>query len=188
MRRNEQADKKLSKWMSKILRHAPDKYGIVLAEDGSCSVEELLRVLLRADHWNHLTLADIERIVRESDKQRFEMKDGRIRARYGHSYSRVSYPAAVPPPVLYHGTNQTAAPAILESGIQSMGRQYVHLSAGLSFARLAGERRGQLVILQVDTVKAASMGITFYYAGNEVWLADHIPAACCSVFKQGGNS
>lgn len=28
---------------------------------------------------------------------------------------------------------------------------------------------------------AAGMGVAFYYAGNEVWLAEEIPAVCCRI-------
>jgi len=90
---------------------------------------------------------------------------------------------AVPPLVLYHGTNVQAAPVILKQGLRPMKRQYVHLSEGLHFATLAGKRRGELVILEIDTEKASQAGVVFYYAGNEVWLADAVPAEFCSVYR-----
>ncbi len=64
-----------------------------------------------------------------------------------------------------------------------MNRQYVHLSEGTHFATLAGSRRGELVILKINTSRAKAAGIVFHYAGNEVWLADHVPAVCCFVFE-----
>ncbi|KTD85086.1 hypothetical protein UQ64_22010 [Paenibacillus etheri] len=64
-----------------------------------------------------------------------------------------------------------------------MGRQYVHLSEGTHFASLAGSRRGKLILLTVDTISAGQMGVTFYYAGNEVWLADPIPPSCLNVYN-----
>ncbi|MNV99733.1 RNA 2'-phosphotransferase [compost metagenome] len=60
-----------------------------------------------------------------------------------------------------------------------MQRKYVHLSEGLHFATLAGQRRGELVILAIDAEKASQAGVVFYYAGNEVWLADAVPAEFC---------
>ncbi|NOU94875.1 RNA 2'-phosphotransferase [Paenibacillus sp. LMG 31456] len=180
---NESQEMSLSKLMSKILRHSPQDFGLSLnAADGSCTLDELLTVLVKEAKWFDIGLEDIEQVVRNCEKQRFEITGGRIRARYGHSHDKISYPAAEPPDVLYHGTNIKAAPVILKEGIQPMKRQYVHLSEGLHFATLAGERRGELVILAVDTAKAASLGVPFYYAGNEVWLADGIPSVCCSIF------
>ncbi len=64
-----------------------------------------------------------------------------------------------------------------------MRRQYVHLSEGLHFATLAGKRRGELINLTIDTEKASHAGVVFYYAGNEVWLVDAVPAEFCSVYE-----
>jgi putative RNA 2'-phosphotransferase len=175
---------KLSKLMSKILRHAPLKFGLLLdSVDGSCEVADLLQVIRGQSGWSELSLPDLEEVVERCEKHRFEIIGSRIRARYGHSHDKVSYPAGVPPMVLYHGTNAQAAPKILEQGLRPMQRQYVHLSEGLHFATLAGKRRGELVILNIDTVKASRAGIKFYYAGNEVWLADTVPAEFCSILS-----
>ncbi len=55
-----------------------------------------------------------------------------------------------------------------------MGRKCVHLSESLEFAILAGKRRGELVILEVDTEKALANQVKFYKANHDVWLADLI--------------
>ncbi|SEG46698.1 RNA 2'-phosphotransferase [Paenibacillus sp. UNC499MF] len=172
-------DMRLSKLMSKMLRHTPGDFGLILDREGFCPLGSFLNVLNRVSGFESILTEDVQRVVRESEKQRFEIADGHIRARYGHSHERITYDAAEPPPVLYHGTNRQAVPQILSQGILPMSRQYVHLSEGLHFASLAGKRRGELVILEVDTARARQDGIRFYYAGNEVWLADRIPADCC---------
>jgi putative RNA 2'-phosphotransferase len=176
----------LSKYMSLILRHTPEQYGIVLdAHDGSCPLEELVHVLREQKGWSDITEADIRQVVEHSDKQRFEINNDRIKARYGHSHTQVQYEQGTPPSLLYHGTNEKALPLIQQQGLLSMNRQYVHLSAGTHFAELAGKRRGKLVLLQVDTVQAMQAGVTFYFAGHEVWLSDPIPAHCLTqVSKQ----
>ncbi|MGV7117447.1 RNA 2'-phosphotransferase [Paenibacillus kyungheensis] len=169
----------LSKYMSLILRHTPEEYGILLdARDGSCTLEELVHVLREQKGWSQITEGDIRQVVAQSDKQRFEINEDRIKARYGHSHTQVQYEQGTPPEILYHGTHEKALPLILEQGLLSMNRQYVHLSASTHFAELAGKRRGKLVLLQVDTVRAIEAGVTFYFAGHEVWLSDHIPAHC----------
>ncbi|MFD1266670.1 hypothetical protein [Paenibacillus motobuensis] len=40
-------------------------------------------------------------------------------------------------------------------------------------------------MLQVDTSAPKQQGITFYDAGNEVCLSDHVPPGCLSVLKYG---
>ncbi|MHA7967590.1 RNA 2'-phosphotransferase [Paenibacillus sp. CAU 1782] len=173
-------DMKLSKLMTKMLRHKPVESGIELyEEDGSCTVKELLKVIQALPGWAEVKLTDIERVVRNSDKQRFEIKDERIRARYGHSYQKITYTPGNPPEILYHGTSTQALPFIMSDGLEPMGRQYVHLSESTLFASLAGKRKGELVMLKVNAPKAMAEGIPFYYAGNEVWLAEWVPWHCC---------
>ncbi|WP_167199671.1 RNA 2'-phosphotransferase [Paenibacillus sp. BK720] len=181
---NQAMEQSLSKLMTKILRHTPEPFGVSLdPEDGSCGITVLIEAIQAQPKWTGITIEDIEQVVRNSEKQRFAIENGRIRARYGHSHDRVQYTAGEPPAVLYHGTNRKALPSILGEGLHSMSRQYVHLSEGTHFATLAGSRRGELVILQIDTTRAKEAGVVFFFAGNEVWLADHVPAACCSVFE-----
>lgn len=182
---NDSMEKSLSKWMTKLLRHTPEAFGLVLdPEDGSCPLNELLQVIQTDARWSRVTQEDVAQVVRNSDKQRFELKDGRIRARYGHSHDKVKYTPSEPPAVLYHGTNARVLPAIEQEGLRPMDRQYVHLSEGTHFASLAGSRRGKLVILKVDARAAMEAGAVFYYAGHEVWLADKIPPFCLSVMQQ----
>lgn len=179
------AEGSLSKFMTKLLRHTPEQYGLILdPEDGSCLLEELLRVITATPKWSAITADDIRQTVAGSEKQRFAIEGERIKARYGHSHTKVAYKPGLPPEMLYHGTHEQALPAILQEGLKPMGRQYVHLSEGLHFATLAGSRRGKLVLLGVDTVKAAAAGVTFYYAGNEVWLAEPVPADCVTILQE----
>ncbi|WP_138752871.1 RNA 2'-phosphotransferase [Paenibacillus sinopodophylli] len=181
---NQSMESSLSKWMTKLLRHTPDEFGLVLSpEDGSCTMNSLLEVIQGQPRWSWVQQKDIEQVIRNSEKQRFELKSGRIRARYGHSHDKITYVPGEQPAVLYHGTNKKALPSILKEGLSPMSRQYVHLSEGTHFATLAGSRRGELVILKVDTLRAKQLGITFYYAGNEVWLADYVPPECCSIWS-----
>lgn len=182
---NQSAEVSLSKFMTKLLRHTPSAYGLLLdPEDGSCLLEDLLSVIHAAPKWAGITAEDIRQVVRNSEKQRFAIEGERIKARYGHSHAKLTYEPGTPPPVLYHGTNPSALSAILKEGLKPMGRQYVHLSEGLHFASLAGSRRGKLVLLSVDTVKAMHLGVTFYYAGNEVWLAEPVPPACIAMREE----
>ena len=181
----------LSKAMSKALRHQPERIGITLAADGSVALPELIDALNRRGGWpRELDEADIMQVVEHGTKRRFAVEDGRIRARYGHSVQLpIAYERADPPAVLYHGTSEASAEAIMTEGLRPMGRQVVHLSADVQTAWQVGARhRGRTVILVVDAAQAACDGIAFYRGNDDTWLADAIPARYLSIgnFERGG--
>src|SRR5689334_6875565 len=97
--------KQISKSMSYVLRHRPDSIGVNLEANGWIAVETLLVAF--AAHGQPIPRDVLERVVAESDKQRFELNDdkSRIRARQGHSVEvDLGYATAAPPEVLFHGT------------------------------------------------------------------------------------
>ncbi|HHV35993.1 MAG TPA: hypothetical protein GXX59_10570 [Syntrophomonadaceae bacterium] len=77
---------KLSKTMAHALRHAPQNYGLILDEKGWTDVEKLIKGLKNhSKRFKDVTINDLQKIINESNKKRFEIKDGKIRATYGHS-------------------------------------------------------------------------------------------------------
>lgn len=171
----------LSKFMSLILRHKPEQFGVTLDPEGYCSLEVLYQTIRKENNWNNLTEDNILEVVEKCPKQRFELTDGYIRARYGHSKVGIQYEAKIPPEELIHGTHTGVVKLILETGIKKMNRRYVHLSETTHFATLSGQRRGKVAFIYVDTKKALEKGVKFYYAGDEVWLTEYIPADCLYV-------
>lgn len=187
MKKQTQEQRQLSKFMSLVLRHKPEKFGLILNGEGFVPIESLLEAIKKEPRWSHITIKHIEETAATCEKQRYELQDGAIRARYGHSAKEIAYSASLPPDTLYHGSNQKALHSILQSGIKKMGRNYVHLSETQHFATLAGQRRGELVILKVNAKLASSLGVQFYYAGNEVWLSTDIPKECIEEAVDGVN-
>src|SRR5262245_23097679 len=103
MNQNQQV--KLSKLMSVALRHDPASFSIILDQDGWIPLETLVVVLQARPVWAWIQPDDVRELVKTSDKQRFELAEDRIRARYGHSQAaRPSYQPVEPPAILYHGT------------------------------------------------------------------------------------
>jgi len=168
----------ISRKMSYALRHNSEKYGLKLAQDGSVEIGTFLRAMNGMHHFDPpLTETVIREVMARSDKQRFAIEDGRIKALYGHSFqNKVDHKEAVPPAVLYHGTARRFLDSIMEKGLLPMGRQYVHMSADIETAEQVGRRRdNRPVILTVDAKQAAADGIKFYIGNDKVWLADQIP-------------
>lgn len=168
----------LSKTMSYALRHHPEEFGLHLDEEGWVSMQDFLAALrTRQRKWHDIDEQTIVAVMANSEKQRFELREGKIRAYYGHSVpTKVQKEAMVPPQYLYHGTTPRALEAIKREGLKPMGRQYVHLSADEETARQVALRRtSKPVILLIEAEHAHRQGIAFYLGNDMVWLADAIP-------------
>lgn len=167
---------RVSKLLSKVLRHAPASACVALDRGGWVPVRELLAGL--AARGTSLSRADLERVVAGSDKRRFELDEpgDRIRARQGHSVPVDLGLIPVPPPgVLFHGTPERNLPGILRTGLVRGRRHHVHLSPDVDTATRVGARRGRPVVLTVDAAAMAHDGHAFYLTSNGVWLTDAVP-------------
>lgn len=164
---------KISKYLAYLLRHDPAEMGV--SREGFIGIRELLEKL--HERWPDLSEGDLQRLVKEDPKGRYEIKAGKIRARYGHSIDvNPSLPEAEVSR-LYHGTTPNASRRILEEGLKSRGRQKVHLSPSVKEAIQVGKRRTKNpVILEIDVKKARREGIRMEKASDKVFVADDIPA------------
>jgi putative RNA 2'-phosphotransferase len=168
----------ISRIASHALRHEPWLYELELDDEGWVPVDELLSALrVEKPEWSTLMESDLAEMISCSDKKRHELRDGKIRALYGHSVpGKLLKQPAEPPAVLYHGTSPDTAERIKADGLRPMGRQYVHLSVDKATAAQVGRRKSQTpVLLEVNAAQAHEVGITFYRGNDQVWLADFIP-------------
>ncbi|HLY73537.1 MAG TPA: RNA 2'-phosphotransferase [Planctomycetota bacterium] len=167
----------LSKLMSLILRHEPEKFGVVLDAEGYTPLQELLEAIRKERP--AATEADLRAVVEtvEPQKQRYSIVEADIRANYGHSIDgKIRHAPAVPPALLFHGTAEKAVAAILTSGLRPMARQYVHLTEDRSLALKVGGRHGKPRLIRIDAMRAHREEIVFYKANRSFWLADVVPA------------
>lgn len=164
--------------VSHALRHEPWRYELEPDEAGWVAVQWLVEALRLEPGWSLLTVGDVEAMVADASKRRHEIRDGQIRALYGHSLpGRVDRVSAAPPAELFHGTSPAAAETIRVEGLRPMGRQYVHLSVDRDTARAVGVRKApEPVILVVAARAAAEAGVAFYVGNDRVWLVDEVPA------------
>lgn len=168
--------KRISKYLSLVLRHDPAAAGVTLDIEGWVGVDELLAGAKRNDF--HFSFVELEEVVRTNDKQRFtlDVAAKRIRANQGHSVSvDLGLSAEAPPAVLYHGTVERFLESIMASGLEKRSRQHVHLSPDVVTASRVGSRRGKPVILKVDATSMHSAGFVFFRSANSVWLTEQVP-------------
>ncbi len=176
----------LSKFLSRHLRHAPAELGLTLEPGGWVAVDDLLAGC--AHHGKPITRAELDEIVRTSDKQRFAFDEtgARIRANQGHSVDvDLQLAPTEPPPILYHGTAEPNLDTIRQHGLKKMARHHVHLSPDVATARKVGQRHGKPVIFAVDAAAMRARGHLFYCSANGVWLTDEVPAGFLRLLDGG---
>ncbi|MGG5209396.1 RNA 2'-phosphotransferase [Chryseobacterium sp. MIQD13] len=172
---NEIENKRISKFLSLILRHQPETIQLKLDENGWADVNELIKKSAKGRV--HFTFEDLEEVVETNNKKRFAFNEDKsmIRASQGHSIDiDLALKSVQPPDFLYHGTADANISSILEKGIEKRTRQHVHLSADKETAAKVGMRHGKPVILTIRTKEMHKDGIPFYLSANNVWLTDFV--------------
>ena len=161
--------------MSYVLRHRPDVLDLTLDAQGWTAVSELLTGLNRSFS---MDMKDLEYVVQNNDKKRFEFNEDRtkIRASQGHSIQvELGYSPKKPPQYLFHGTHRRNVESILKNGINKGSRHHVHLSPDRETAKIVALRRGRDFVLLKILAEKMSQTKDFYESTNGVWLTDHIP-------------
>lgn len=164
-----------SRFLCLVLRHKPDAAGITLDAHGWADVAELLDGMKDR---HPLTMEQLEEIVSTDDKQRYSFNSDKtkIRANQGHSIPvDVELKEAEPPEVLYHGTGKKYLNSILENGLVTKSRLYVHLSKDIETAKAVGIRHGALMLFEVASSQMYRDGIPFYRSANGIWMVKHVP-------------
>lgn len=168
---------KVSQFISLILRHKPETIGITIDKYGYANTNDLIKgVKTKCPEFNKDILI---KIVETDEKQRYSFKDNGklIRANQGHSFPvDLGLEAQQPPLLLFHGTSTKYLDSIMEKGIISKSRQYVHLSKDVDTAHTVGLRHGAgTVILVVSAEQMWKDGYKFFLSDNGVWLVDEVP-------------
>ena len=173
----EKETKRISKFLSLVLRHQPELIGIELDENGWTDVPTLLAQLKTKG--TDIDLETLKLVVAENAKQRFALNDtcDKIRANQGHSVEiDLGYTPTTPPDLLFHGTGAQSVDSILKSGLDKRERHHVHLSEDKTTASKVGQRHGKPVILKINAKAMHANGHLFYLSDNGVWLTDNVPA------------
>jgi putative RNA 2'-phosphotransferase len=165
-----------SKFLSLVLRHAPERIGLALDSQGWADIGELIE--RAAGSGVALTREVVLQVVATSDKQRFAIDAAglRIRANQGHSIDvDLDLEPREPPPTLFHGTAADRVAAIRTDGLKPGNRQHVHLTVTEATATKVGSRHGKPVVLRVQSGRMWSEGKPFFRAANGVWLTAAVP-------------
>lgn len=190
----ESHDRRLSKALSWLLRHHIE---LVFKHFQSEDVEaerqaaltsgfvDVQAVLKSTERLKGFTQQDIEKVVKDNDKQRFSLtqrqSDGAwlIRANQGHTIKGINpdlTPLTEKPSTeIIHGTYRSKLAKILSSGgLSRMARNHIHFSKGLPGAAdttvISGMRPDCDLLFYVDYEKATAGGFEFFESANGVIL------------------
>jgi len=116
---NEKTNTKLSKFLSLVLRHTPEKIGLELDSAGWTNVEDLL---FKMNSNGQSINFDILLFIVETNKKKrfgFNTDKTQIRANQGHSVQiEHGFKPITPPEILYHGTGEKFIESILKTEIE----------------------------------------------------------------------
>jgi putative RNA 2'-phosphotransferase len=173
---NTKQEKRISKFLSLILRHRPEKINIQLDNFGWANVNELVE---KCNTFGvKFTKEELDYVVENNSKKRLAYSDDglQIRASQGHSIKiDLGYKAIVPPEFLFHGTATRFLESIQKTGLDKRNRHHVHLSSNEETATSVGRRHGKLALLIVKSKEMHEAGHEFFVSENQVWLTDKVP-------------
>lgn len=174
---SEKENKRISKFLSFVLRHHPELIGIELDGNGWTDVSLLIQKSRKTEP--ELDFEMLKYIVDTNTKKRFSFNEqlDKIRANQGHSVEvDLGYSPQEPPEVLYHGTGIRFVDVIKSSGLEKQSRHHVHLSQNKETAISVGQRHGKPFVFEVLSGQMYRDNYEFFLSDNEVWLTDHVPA------------
>ena len=186
--------KKLSVYMSYLLRHHPEAAGLDMDKHGWVDTAQFIDGI-NGSGKHSIDMELLREIVETDNKGRYRFSEdmSRIKACQGHSVPWVEPEVEIlpPPEFLYHGTTAQAFEKIKASGaISKMSRHAVHTHASPDFAWLSAERwKGKVtpVLLKIAAAKMHAEGCEFGKTENDVWCIDEVPVRFIAdvIYKEG---
>jgi len=175
---NDEEVEVVGRTMAGVLRHFPDRYGLEADKNGWVDLRDFITATqIRNRRLRFLKPHHIVGLIETDPKGRYQFRDGRIRATYGHSIDvDLDLPTENIPEVLFHPASPEQLPVFLEAGLKPTDRKMVHLSKTYEAALEAGRvHTKEPVILEVDVRAARAAGHVVMKAGKTVYLTKEVP-------------
>jgi len=172
--------KQLAKLIDYILGRKPDEFGLVPDAHGFIRIKDLLKALAEEDGFQFVRRGHLDEIQLTLGERSFEIVDNRIRAA-DRRHLPENIPATDLPKLLYTCVRRKAYPHVSQKGIRPTWHSQVVLSSSARLARRMGKRMDSSPIeLTVQVAHCRRQGVIFRQAGQNLFLADRIPAGCFS--------
>ncbi len=168
------------KRLSLLLREMIESLGIAHDQYGFANIEDIVRCMKQ--YISDFSVEHLLEIVNKDPQHRFDIRDQKIRAKAGHRFHvEIPWPPICPPKMLFHGTCEDAENSILQQGVLTMGKSYVHLASTRERATRIGRRKSKSpILLEIEASAAFEAGIKFWKSGQvssdgEIYLSEEIP-------------
>jgi len=171
----------ISRIVTGILRHFPEKFDVVLDEKGWAKIQDIVNGIKKNERkFRWLKNIHIESFVLTDPKGRFQYdpSQGKVRAVYGHSINvdLSDLPRDNIPEKLYYAIVPEEEEFIKEIGIKPGERKWVHLSRTYEEAYIAGRHRSDdPIVLEINAKEAINDGIEIYRATKYIYITKEIP-------------
>jgi len=177
------ADIRLSKTMSKVLRHHLHDSGLKIYKDesgesdGSVNFTDFAKYMRASED-------SIRKVVDNNEKKRFSIINRNginwIRANQGHSEesgSMISDSALLkeittPYDFCAHGTYKQYIDLIKKNGLNRMSRKHIHMIKCMD--AISGFRKSSEILIHINMKAAIDDGIVFYESDNNVILTEGV--------------
>jgi putative RNA 2'-phosphotransferase len=181
----------LGRLMAGILRHFPERFGLKMDENGWIDLREFIKaVQLRRRNLHWLRPHHIHAMIETDPKGRYQIREGAIRATYGHSFDvDLQLPSDNIPDILFYPTTEEEVEILLETGIRPSDRKKVHLSKTYEDAMTAGKHRVEApIILSINAKELIDDGGIIQRAGKTVFITDTVPSKTLSRAEEAKNA
>jgi putative RNA 2'-phosphotransferase len=168
---------RLSRFLALVLRHRALMFDLPMDEEGFVPVDDLLDLMAeRQRSLDWVEPEHIETLARNQGRQRFEVRGDRVRATYGHSFSRpIFYPAVEPPDELFVAMPPARLTEARQKGLHPQGRQYVHLSKDREEALEIGRHHDpNATVVTVRARAAHDQGVRFHRPTEAIFLVSQL--------------
>ena len=164
----------ITRSLAYMLRHKPEEFDLELDRFGAAEVSEVVQAL-NERLGEPIEEEDLMDAVHSGDRLRYDIKDGRIRALYGHSIQVDPGESCKPPELLYVGLGSRDADRAERYGLRAGRRAFLHLARAHEDALETGRFQARsYTVVTVYALDAWEQGINFYDRGT-LYLADPIP-------------
>lgn len=165
---------RITRSLAYMLRHQPEQFDLELDEYGFADLDAVVGAL-NERLGEPVEAEDVVESIEGGDRTRYEIREGKIRALYGHSIQVKPGEPSKPPALLYVGISRDDAERARRYGLRPGRRSFLHLALTAEDALETGRRASRdYAVVTVNALDAWEDGVNFYDR-KSLFLSDPIP-------------